>query len=439
MTVDQRTHTEAEPCGCDSCLTGDLPVNPFVALRVAYGMLLGEDDFRTLMGNPRGKAMLHAAWLHGSGVVWGHPVQVDGVWNLRIGPGLAIDGLGRELLCEVTECWDVRPLVEAAAKSDDGCSTRTVHACLVVEFDCCQSSPVPTLADPCDVTRRNDDYSRIVERVRFELRAGDCPARRRPYRRLRMLLGLDPCEDDEVRAARERVAAADPRHRAEELLREFRCLAAADGADLHPARESGDCFPTLFPVDEDDSAVVLACVEVDVRDTDGCSEVLEVRVEPCCRSTLLPTATLQELVCGLAPGLLGAPVEMESDAPRVAPPVRWSHDGRRLLVPVTGPLIPGSVRRAVEITSLSERGWVDEDIESIRYEPDGPAIVVHLADRPINEVVRLIIRGTGPTPVYGADPVLPLAGLVGAPPSPGAEGRDAVLSLPNPTDRTDES
>jgi hypothetical protein len=80
---------------------------------------------------------------------------------------------------------------------------------------------------------------------------------------------------------------------------------------------------------------------------------------------------------------------------------------------------------------------VDEDIESIRYEPDGPAIVVHLADRPINEVVRLIIRGTGPTPVYGADPVLPLAGLVGAPPSPGAEGRDAVLSLPNPTDRTE--
>lgn len=437
MTADQITHTAAEPCGCDSCLAGDLPVNPFVALRVAYGMLLGEDDFRTLMGNPRGKGMLHAAWLHGSGVVWGYPVQVDGVWNLRIGPGLAVDGLGRELLCEVTECWDVRPLVEAAAKSGDGCSTRTVHACLVVEFDCCESAPVPTLADPCDVTRRHDDYSRIVERVRFELRAGDCPTRRPPYPRLRMLLGLDRCEDAEVRAALERVVAADPRRRAEELLREFRCLAAADGAELHPAREAGDCFPTLFPVAEDDSAVVLACVEVDVRDDDGCSEVLEVRVEPCCRTTLLPTATIQELVCGLAPGLLGAPVEADSDAPRVAPPVRWSHDGRRLVVPVTGPLVAGSVRRAVEITSLSERGWVDEDIESIRYEADGPAIVVHLADRPINEVVRLIIRGTGPTPVYGSDPVLPLAGLVGGPPSSGAEGRDAVLSLPNPTDRTE--
>ncbi|MFL6164105.1 MAG: hypothetical protein ACJ74U_18035 [Jatrophihabitantaceae bacterium] len=443
--TDQLTQTQphpaagGEPCGCDACLTGDLPVNPFLALRVAYGMLLGEDDFRTMMGNPRGKGMLHSAWLHGCGVVWGYGIEVDGVWNLRIGPGLAIDGLGRELLSETTTCWDVRPLVEANARAGDECGTRTVHACLVVEFDCCQSSPVPTLADPCDVTRRHDDYSRIVERVRFDLRAGDCPCPRRPYRRLRMLLGLDRCDDEEVREARDRVSAAPPRQRAEQLLREFRCLAAADCAELHPAREAGDCFPTLFPVPEDCAAVVLACIEVDVRDTDGCSEILEVRVDSCCRTTLLPTATIQELTCGLAAGLVSAPPEVVDVGPRVAPPVVWSEDGRRLLVPVTAALVPGSVRRAVEITSLSDRGWVDEDIESIRYEPDGPAIVVHLADRPINDVVRLIVRGTGPTPVYGADPVMPLSGVVGAPPSAGAEGRDAVLSFTNPIDRTDES
>ena len=47
----------------------DLPVNPFLALRARFGMLLGEDDFLTLMGNGRGKLMLHNAWLHGSGVV----------------------------------------------------------------------------------------------------------------------------------------------------------------------------------------------------------------------------------------------------------------------------------------------------------------------------------------------------------------------------------
>src|SRR3954454_19531456 len=100
----------AEPCGCDSCLGGDLPVNPFVALRVAYGMLLGEDDFRTMMGNPRGKQMLHAAWLHGSGVVWGYGVTVNGLKELKVAAGLAVDGLGRELRSEATATFDVTKL-----------------------------------------------------------------------------------------------------------------------------------------------------------------------------------------------------------------------------------------------------------------------------------------------------------------------------------------
>ena len=73
-------------CSCGDCTAADLPVNPFEALRARQGMLLGEDDFRTLMGNPRGKQMLHAAWLHGTGVVWGYQVRKDGDWSWRSGP-----------------------------------------------------------------------------------------------------------------------------------------------------------------------------------------------------------------------------------------------------------------------------------------------------------------------------------------------------------------
>ena len=54
-----------------------LPVQPFTALRAAYGMLLGEDDFLVLMGNPRGKQMVHTSWLHGGGVIWGFGVGRD--------------------------------------------------------------------------------------------------------------------------------------------------------------------------------------------------------------------------------------------------------------------------------------------------------------------------------------------------------------------------
>jgi hypothetical protein len=136
----------------------DVPVNPFLALRVAFGMLLGEDDFRVLMGNPRGKQMLHTAWLHGRGVVWGFRVAREGD-QLVVSPGLAVDGLGRELHLDLRCCrslpeWAAewrkqRPAATMATKS----AGSTVEAWVVAEFTGCPDRPVPALADPCDVTR----------------------------------------------------------------------------------------------------------------------------------------------------------------------------------------------------------------------------------------------------------------------------------------------
>jgi hypothetical protein len=40
--------------------------------------------------------------------------------------------------------------------------------------------------------------------------------------------------------------------------------------------------------------------------------------------------------------------------------------------------------------------------------------------------------GTGLTPVYGADPVVPLAGVVGDDPGSTGQGRDAILTDVNP-------
>jgi hypothetical protein len=57
---------------------------------------------------------------------------------------------------------------------------------------------------------------------------------------------------------------------------------------------------------------------------------------------------------------------------------------------------------------------------------------VQLADRPVNELVRLVVRGTGSTPIVGADPTVPLAGLYGGPPGTRHDGHDAVLMFRNP-------
>jgi hypothetical protein len=426
-------------CSCGECGAGDLPVNPYEALRVSYGMLLGADDFRAMIGNPRGKQMLHSAWLHGSGVVWGFDVCLDAL-ILRVSPGLAVDGLGRELASETTQCLDLREWLKANDHpgNQDGCERRTVHACVVAEFSCQLSRPVPTLANPCDITRQHDDFSRVLENASISLRPGDCAARTRPYHRVRVLFGLDEVGPDdpsghEAMEARDAVGRASAGERTGLLLQQLRRLAALDCTELRPATEPGVTDLTYFPVIEPDAAVPLACVTLDLRDADGCTTIEDVRADAICRTAVLPTVTIQELACALAAAGIGAAAVPDAGGPRVlADGADWSPDERRCYVPVTAALNPGSVRRAVRITSLSQRGWVDEDIDTVRYQADTQAIVIELADRPVNPLVRVIVRGTGSTPVYGEDPAVPLAGLWGeGPPGTARDGHDAVLTFEN--------
>jgi hypothetical protein len=414
-----------------------LPLHPWTALRAATGMLLGADDFEVLMGNPRGKHMLHNTWLHGRGVVWGLGVRRSGEWDLEVSRGLAVDGWGRELRLDAPRCLSSRELLEA--DHDPTCGTREVELCVVLRFDACLDAEVPALVDPCDVTRESTDYSRVVERARLELVRGRPSSPPPPYHRVRVLLGLDDVgEDDEAgehaSRCRDEVAAAPAARRARELLRHFRCLAALDAADWRPADE--DCAPALFPVAEESAGVLLACLRLTVRDESGCPEIVEVRLDDCHRPTVLPTTVVQDLVCALAPGLIGTSEQSTGEGPQVIPPVHWSRDseGRHVVhLRVTEDLVPGSVRRAVRISSLGESEWVAEDLMGPpRYDPKTRSIVVTMADRPVNPIVRFLVRGTGPTPVYGADPVAPLAGVLGEDPGTGQQGRDAVITERNP-------
>ncbi|HYN56440.1 MAG TPA: hypothetical protein VES03_04490 [Motilibacterales bacterium] len=421
-------------CTCGDCATADLPVTPFELLRARQGMLLGEDDFRVLMGNPRGKQMLHNAWLHGAGVVWGYDVCRDGLLGLVVRPGLALDGWGRELALAATATVDLRHWLtdHDQPKNQDECHARTVTACLVAEFDCATARPVPTLADPCDVTRTHDSASRIVEGVRIALAPGEC-------RPCRPHLSVEERDDEDD---------CDPDDGVSELCRRLRRLATGYVTHRAPACHEGTDVPTLFPVPEEEAPVVLACVQIDVLDADGCTTVQDVRVDDCCRCVLLPDQVLGELLCAIAADL----VETDHDhrpkrdrhhdrhrhgdrdawweGPRVeADDVVWDEDERCFLVPVSAELVAGSVRRAITVTSLSARGWVEEDVESITYEGDGEPIVVRLAGRPMNSVVRLVVKGTGPTPVYGVDPAAPLAGIVGGPRGSRHDGHDAVITV----------
>jgi hypothetical protein len=471
-----RCYEKTTPCTGEGCQPGDIAVNPFVALRVAYGMLLGEEDFRVLMGYPRGKQMVHSSWLHGSGVVWGYKVGCTDDKTLAIGPGLALDGIGRELPNSPGCCLDLYELAKQYVnegppnksdirggcchdddsrrkdpgrrhKNDRGkddeadsssCTSWTVHVCLVASFDTCLTAAVPTLSDPCDVTRKNDDYSRAVEQTRFNLVDGCCPRPKHTYHRVRVLLGLEEVSDGDEAGegalkARTKVIDAPLADRARELVRQFRRMAAWDTGDLRPDDQDGDCNVSAFPCDDEDSGVPLACLSFRVVERDGCRSIENVCVDETVRTALLPTSTIQELTCGLAPALLGDTDRPAAEGPQViGPEVVLEGAGRRLVIPVTAPLIASSVHGAVSITSLStERpgGWVVEDIYGTKFDAAKQSIVVSLADRPVNPLVRVVVRGTGPRPVMGQQPVAPLAGVVGDHPTSRYDGRDAVWTF----------
>ncbi|MER7461309.1 hypothetical protein [Streptomyces sp. NPDC097981] len=441
------------PCDPGPCGGDELPVNPFLALRVAFGMLLGEDDFRVLMGNPRGKLMLHNAWLHGPGVVWGLGAARDGD-ELRVLPGLAVDGLGRELTLEAAWCvsltawaraWiDAHPSGEGArpAAGDLGpepgpLQRRTVEAWVLAEFASCPDRPVPALADPCDVTRRHDDFSRIVETARITIRS-TAPEPWRPYHRVRVLLGLDEAAPGDAagqEALREAAEVARvPEHlRAPALLAAFRRLAAADATALAPEREEGDMCPPWAPVTEDHAPVVLARLTVELTEDDGCVRIEEVRADPSVRTAVLPATTVQELVCALAPGIIGAAAEADAGGPRlIRGSLAWSREHTVLGFEVTAPLTPGCAEPdGIEITSLSDsgRGWATDEVAGIRVSADGRRVKVDLDQRPAYETVRIRVRGTGPKPLYGKDPRVPFAGLEGGPPGTADEGNDAVVTV----------
>jgi hypothetical protein len=437
-------------CGCTSstqpygsgatCDDRELPVYPFDDLRVAYGMLLGEEDFKYLMGNPRGKQWLHTSWLHGTGVVWGLNVSWVGE-EIQVGPGLAVDGVGRELRitdsgnCLYLPAWieDWQSKHPGSPEGDhDGCPVYALQAWVVAEFACCLGSPVPMLADPCDVSRTHDGPSRIHETARVQTVA-KLPKQRRVYHRLRVLFGLeegDPEHDKETLDELEKVINAPGDQRAVNLLAAFRRLAAKDAIELEP----DDLLLANTPVTTADAAVVLARLTVRVQRKEGCDVVLDVDIDNSVRRTVLPTTTIQELLCGLAPGLMGVDGGADAGGPRL---IRSSVDwvsGTLLTFKVTQPLAGGSGEDAIEISSLATdgSGWTSAEIDRIQVREGEKVVRVYLDRPPADDVVRIVVRGTGPRVLFGQRNaeglMVPFAGMEGGPPGNVDEGHDASFT-----------
>lgn len=414
-----------------------LPLNPYTALAYHFGMLLGVDDFETEQGYHLGKHLLHGAWLHREGVVWGLGVQVDAApGEIEVSPGLAVDGCGRELHVDRPQCigvarWYAEQLKEPAPIVGDEQADGSVELDLevAVRFDACLSRPVPALVEECEGGEADTAYSRVTETVEIFLRRPQ-PAPEVPYRRLRLLFGLldprDTPEDAEaIQAAVDAAAAADP---PKALLQAFRRLAALDVTEALPA--AGEAESALrFPV-EDGTAIPLARIgglvlEPRPDDTWALREPGEVDLT--IRPSHVATRTIQELLCGRGPAGEGAPppaaVPADAGGPRVKRET-FTVAGRELAFDLDRPLDDASVERdAFRVSFFDATGWTHHRTTP-RYDSAAKRVVLRLATEPAG-LVRLIARGTGSSPLLGADGV-PLAGAVGGPPGGAHDGIDFV-------------
>ena len=419
-----------------------LPVNPFLAVRYQFGMLLGVDDFDTAEAYPRGKTRLHNAWLHGAGVVWGLDVRAPAVSNLdptltgeiEVGVGLALDRVGHELHLDQPACVDMGAWyaqhqgdadVKAVTKVVDGTATTQLH--VEMRFRACLTRQVPAMSEPCDgAGGTSTAYSRAFETVELKVVAGKAPSPRvDDYPLLRLLFRLrdDPAtptsDENEVIAARK---AGFPKET--DFLAALRKFAIRDEIAMSPGTSKLGRW-LLFPGDDDSPPLILADLSdvVLAPQSGGGFKMTAVKIDTTVRRVHIATSTIQELhCCASAPGpspeppptptpTASAKATIDSNKPRVIQLVSTDRAFDDATVD----------ERAFTVTQLTKDGWAAMDIKDVGLapaDPSGKTILVTLRVTPSGTFLRFIARGTGPTPLMyaaaGPKKSVPFRGANGA-------------------------
>jgi hypothetical protein len=409
-----------------------LPVDPFNALRIHFGMLLGVDDFETEQAYHRGKMRLHNAWLHGHGVVWGLGVSSDlPSGEIRVERGLALDAAGHELHLDAQACVSAGAWFDAhrndpgmtVTESADG-STVTFDAHVVMSFRACQTRQVPALSDPCDGSSTSTAYSRVFETVEMHLvpgldpDPGAAPAPR-PYHRLRLLFGLDAAitgsaDDIAIVAERAGIETLAVGEQPTAYLAAMRRYAARDSADLQPLTEVDTGNVLLFPAADNTPVVIASVTGITLtKQANAGWQLTAATVSIDMRRTVIDTGTIQELLSGPA---LVTPAAGPAPAGPKALPDSVTMKGRTITISFadSDPLNPNSVTKlGFKVTVLGPTGWPPIAVDNAVVDATNTTVTLTLHATPAGDVLRLVVFGTGPNPILGQAPGnLPLGGGV---------------------------
>lgn len=156
--------------------------------RVAYadGMLLGLEATRAEQAHHRRRLAIHQHWLHGAGTVAGMAVEVRAMGAdpgpdrtrataLVVHPGVAIDGLGREILLVERHCLRLDQWLVAQTREDLDAGydplTRRLHLRITARYRDCPQGAQPVLANLVNQGTDAVDVARIGAAVELELSA----------------------------------------------------------------------------------------------------------------------------------------------------------------------------------------------------------------------------------------------------------------------------
>ena len=391
-----------------------LPDNPECALNYHFGMLLGVDDFQAEQGFHVGRLRRHQRLLHGSGVVAGFAVAFDKLsFDLSVGPGYAIDLLGRDLSLASKQCVNLALWWQKHAKDDAFHGLDPNDATFDLELQVCYATcldrPVPAIAEPCAGDSADIAHARLCETVSLQLvRPADAPALApadRPYHLLRRWLGLDPTATDSAgKPLPDDQWLADQTDQLGALPADQQAapLAALQRELLARATAATSA---LAPDVTEANAGALACLtlahlpRVHVKhDGAGWSVTLGDAITLAERPVLLPTGLLQSLRLGNASPPPAGPVVVSGGAALA---------GSTLKLSFSQALAPASVTaKAFAVSEFDPAtGWQP-------FTLDAPTVDASLANRPVvsltldrvpsGKLLRASVIGSGTAPLLGS-------------------------------------
>jgi hypothetical protein len=288
------------------------------------------------------------------------------------------------------------------------------------------------MVEPCNNSGATDTaYSRVNETVKLALVPGIAPDAKKPYWRLRLLFWIDPPAPgsgtltqpaQDVVDARNHILSLPMGEQPAAYVAAFRKFAALDEIELRPGTAPDGSSLLLFPA-PDDTPVLLANIRgITLDPSGGTLKLTAGAIDVTVRPTHVATSTIEELLCG--PTFLNTQPAPASKGPVITPASVTAAAGSTTITFTTdSDLKAMSVApTAFSVTFLDAAGanpWKDLG-PSTHWDAPSKTVTLTLATAPGTGLLRLIAKGTGPTPLVGANSIA-LGGT-----SASADGQDFV-------------